>query len=35
MDATIPNPVAVTADLLERIKLFQSLDSALAPALQL
>lgn len=35
MDATIPNPVAVTADLLERIKLFQGLDSdALAAVVQ-
>ena len=35
MDATIPNPVAVTADLLERIELFQGLDSdALAAVVQ-
>jgi CRP-like cAMP-binding protein len=35
MDATIPTPVAVTADLLERIKLFQGLDSdALAAVVQ-
>jgi CRP-like cAMP-binding protein len=35
MDATIPNPVPVTAELLERIELFQGLDSdALAAVVQ-